>query len=99
MDLNKLTQKAQEGLQAAQVKALRYSHQEVDGEHLLLALLEQPDGLVPRLLERLEVPVAPLKARMEQELERLPRVRGGTTEAGKVYPIFYSFKSRHVHSQ
>ena len=45
IDSNKLTVKAQEAFQAAQVKALRYSHQEVDGEHLLLALLEQEDGL------------------------------------------------------
>ena len=51
MDLNKMTQKVQEGLQNAQVKALRYGHQEVDGEHLLLSLIEQDDGLVPVLLK------------------------------------------------
>ena len=45
MDTNRLTQKSQEALQAAQTKALRYGQQEVDGEHLLLALLEQPEGL------------------------------------------------------
>ena len=50
MDINRLTQKSQEALQDAQTKALRYGHQEVDGEHLLLALLEQPEGLIPRLL-------------------------------------------------
>ena len=51
MDLNRLTQKSQEALHDAQTKALRFGHTEVDGEHLLLALLDQPDGLVPRLLE------------------------------------------------
>ncbi len=44
MDPARLTQKSQEALHDAQTKALRYGHTEVDGEHLLLALLEQPDG-------------------------------------------------------
>jgi ATP-dependent Clp protease ATP-binding subunit ClpB len=48
MDLNRLTQKSQEALHDAQTKALRFGHTEVDGEHLLLALLEQPEGLVRR---------------------------------------------------
>jgi ATP-dependent Clp protease ATP-binding subunit ClpB len=48
VDLNQLTQKSQEALHDAQTKALRYGHSDVDGEHLLLALLEQPDGLAPR---------------------------------------------------
>ena len=51
VDPNRLTQKSQEALHDAQTKALRFGHTEVDGEHLLLALLDQPDGLVPRLLE------------------------------------------------
>jgi len=85
MDLNKLTQKAQEALKAAQVKALRYGHQELDGEHLFLVLLEQADGLVPQLVERMGAPVATLKARVEEELERKPHVSGGAVEAGKIY--------------
>jgi ATP-dependent Clp protease ATP-binding subunit ClpA len=48
MDLNKFTVKCQEALQVAQTKAINFNHQEVDGEHLLLVLLEQPDGLIPR---------------------------------------------------
>jgi len=85
MDMNKLTQKSQEALQAAQTKALRYGNQEVDGEHLLLALLEQPEGLVPRLLARMEVPAEALKAEVEQELARRPKVSGPGAEAGKIY--------------
>ena len=54
MDLNRLTQKSQQAVQEAQTKALRYGHVEIDGEHLLLALLEQQDGLLPRLLARME---------------------------------------------
>ena len=60
MDPNKLTQKNQEALHDAQTKALRYGHPEVDVEHLLLALLEQPEGLIPRLLEPPAVPEDPL---------------------------------------
>nr|HID59455.1 hypothetical protein [Desulfobacterales bacterium] len=55
MDINRLTQKSQEALNNAQTKALRYGHVEIDGEHLLLSLVEQPDGLVPRLFGKMDV--------------------------------------------
>ncbi len=85
MSLEKLTQKAQEALQTAQTKATRYGHQEVDGEHLLLALLEQSDGLVPQLVERMGTTAEALKTSVEKELDRMAKVSGGATEAGKVY--------------
>lgn len=85
MDINKLTVKSQEALQQAQTKAIKYGHQEIDGEHLLLALIEQPDGLIPRLLQRMEVSVDAIKTQLEQELERRPRVSGPGVEPGKVY--------------
>ena len=85
MDFSKFTQKAQQGLQGAQTIAVRMSHLEVDVEHLLLALLEQDGGLVPRLLEGMELPVAQLKARVEQDLSGRARQQGGSTESGKMY--------------
>ncbi len=85
MDIQRFTMKSQEALQEAQTRAIRYNHLEVDGEHLLLALLEQQDGLVPRLLMRMEVPIEQVKARLEQELDRRPRVSGPGAEPGKVY--------------
>jgi ATP-dependent Clp protease ATP-binding subunit ClpB len=85
MDVNRLTQKSQEALTSAQSLALRRGHQEVDSDHLLLALLEQSDGLVPRLLARMEVPVETLRAAVESELSRRPSVSGSGTEAGKIY--------------
>ncbi len=85
MDLNKFTVKSQEALQQAQTKAIRYGHVEVDGEHLMLALLEQPEGLVPGLLKRMEIPVDELHRRVQEELERKPRISGPGVEAGKVY--------------
>jgi ATP-dependent Clp protease ATP-binding subunit ClpB len=85
MDLNRLTQRSQEALQSAQAEAVRRGQQEVDGEHLALALLAQPDGLVPRLLGRADLRVDELASELESELDRRPRVSGGGVEPGKVY--------------
>jgi ATP-dependent Clp protease ATP-binding subunit ClpB len=85
MDINRLTQKSQEALQSAQGLALRHGHQEVDSDHLLLALLEQPEGLVPRLLARMDVPIDTLRTEIERELARRPSVSGPGAEAGKIY--------------
>jgi ATP-dependent Clp protease ATP-binding subunit ClpB len=85
MDPNQLTQKTQEALHDAQTKALRYGHTEVDVEHLLLALLEQPDGLVPSLLERAAVDVGSLRGALERQLEGRPRVSGPGAAPGQVY--------------
>ncbi|MET0133060.1 MAG: ATP-dependent chaperone ClpB, partial [Kibdelosporangium sp.] len=81
MDLNRLTQKSQEALQKAQSRAASDGHAEVDGEHLLFALLDQPDGLVPRLVDD---PVS-LRADVESELARRPKVTGSAAEPGKVH--------------
>jgi ATP-dependent Clp protease ATP-binding subunit ClpB len=85
VDPNKLTQKTQEGLHDAQTKALRYGHTEVDVEHLLLALLDQPDGLVPRLLARSDVNVDALRSAVERQLEGRPQVSGPGAAPGEVY--------------
>ncbi len=85
MDLNQLTQKSQEALHDAQTKALRFGHQEVDGEHLLLALLEQGEGLVTPLLARTGADVDRLREDLVAELEKRPRVTGTGADPGKVY--------------
>ena len=85
MDINRFTEKSQEAVQQAQSKAISYGHQEVDSEHLFLALVEQEQGLFPRILARMEVPVEALKAEIERELEGRPRVSGGGVEPDKVY--------------
>jgi ATP-dependent Clp protease ATP-binding subunit ClpB len=84
MDPNRLTQKSQEALHDAQTKALRHGHTEIDVDHLLLALLEQPDGLVPRLLARLDVDVDQLRAALTRQLERRPRVSGGGADGSQI---------------
>lgn len=85
MDLNKTTQKVREALQSAQALAVRLSHQEVDGEHLLAELLAQGGGLAPRLIERSGASVDSLASDIQQALSKLPTVSGGVSEAGKVY--------------
>src|ERR1700730_7244701 len=85
MDINRLTQKSQEASQNAQGLALRHGHQEVDTAHLLAALLEQQEGLVPRLLARMEVPVEAMRQEVERELARRPSVSGPGAEVGKIY--------------
>ncbi|UXA11056.1 ATP-dependent chaperone ClpB [Mycobacterium sp. SMC-8] len=84
MDINSLTQKSQEALQEAQNIATRMGHTEVDGEHLLAALIDQPEGLVPRLLTAAEVDVAALRADLQRELERRPKVSGPGATPGQV---------------
>ncbi|MCY3970796.1 MAG: ATP-dependent chaperone ClpB [Acidobacteria bacterium] len=85
MDPNKLTIKSQEALTGAQDRARRLGHQQVDTEHLLLALLDQQDGLAPRLLRRLDIDTAALGAHIKRDLDRKPKVSGGAGEVGKIY--------------
>ena len=77
MQLDKLTLKSQEALQEAQRLARESSHQEMDGEHLLLALLGQSESLVPELLARIGVPPAKLQPDLEKELARRHKIQGG----------------------
>lgn len=85
MDMNKLTQKSQEAVFDAQNIAIRHGHQEVSVEHLLLALLTQENGLIPKLLERMNIPPDSLRNSIEQELNKRPRVSGAGQETGKIY--------------
>jgi ATP-dependent Clp protease ATP-binding subunit ClpB len=86
MDLSRLTQKSQEALSEAQKRSIALGHQETDVEHLLEALLAQEGGVVPRLLARMDVDAEALRRKVSKELERRPRVTGGSgTEPGKVY--------------
>ncbi len=77
MQLDKLTQKSSEALQDAQRIAREHSHQEMDGEHLLLALINQQESLVPELLARIGVPPAKLQPDLEAELVRRHKIQGG----------------------
>src|ERR1041384_2954211 len=83
MQLDKLTIKSQEALAEAQRIAHEHSHQQVDCEHLLLALIGQGESLVPELLEKIGVSVAKLQPEVERELARRHKVQG--TSSGDLF--------------
>ena len=73
---DKLTIKAQEALQSAQEIAQKLDHQEVDCEHVLSALIQQPDGLVRPLLEKLGAAPDAILQKLDEELNRRSQVHG-----------------------
>ena len=83
MDPNRMTEKSREALQQAQTLATRHHHQQVDNEHLLLALLEQEDGAVARILQRAGGDLAAIRTRATQALARLPQVSGSGRTPGQ----------------
>ena len=85
MDLNKFTEKSQAALTEAQAIGTRNQHQAVDVEHLALALLEQEEGLVPRLLEKAGVSPDLMKTKIQEALDRIPRVSGDTMTGQGLY--------------
>ncbi|PLY06555.1 MAG: ATP-dependent chaperone ClpB, partial [Desulfuromonas sp.] len=85
MDLNRATQKVQEALQQAQAQALRFGHAEIDGEHLLLALCEQQDGLTSRVLQKLDVPDAAVAEELKNDLQARPSISGPGADSGQLY--------------
>ena len=76
MDISRLTDRSQEALRQAQSLASRRSHQGVDVEHLLAALVEPADGVAPALLARMGVSVAEVRTALEADLDRIPQVTG-----------------------
>jgi ATP-dependent Clp protease ATP-binding subunit ClpB len=85
MDFNRFTEKLQEAVRAAQSIAVQHGNQQLDTEHLLLALLDQPGGLAPSILNKADIRVDALKTRVQQEVDRLPKVSGPTSGADQVY--------------
>jgi ATP-dependent Clp protease ATP-binding subunit ClpB len=79
MDPSRLTERSQQALHDAQTKALRFGHTEITPEHVLLALLDQPEGLAQRLLVRQGIDTPALHDELVRELERRPRVSGAGT--------------------
>src|SRR5579863_8294399 len=87
MRFEKLTVKAQEALQAAQNIASEANHQQISEPHLSLALIDQPDGVIPELLRKLGVPVTLLRQKLQEMLGRLPKVTGpGSTGKAHLSP-------------
>ncbi|MDR3254517.1 MAG: ATP-dependent chaperone ClpB [Synergistaceae bacterium] len=84
MNLNKMTEKSQAALFDAQNAAVSRGHQEVDELHLLLALITQENGLIPRILENMGVSKEALIKSVEGELSAKPRISGAGYQADKI---------------
>jgi ATP-dependent Clp protease ATP-binding subunit ClpB len=87
MELDKYTQKSQEAIFAARKLAAEHNHQSIEPLHLLLALLLQEEGVVPALVTRVAGSVLALREELMQELEKKPKVFGGSTEVGLSRPL------------
>ena len=85
MDFNRLTEKLQEGFHTAQSLAARRGQQQLDVEHLLVALLEQEGGLAPSILLKAGANLETVHRRLMQDLDRLPRVSGTATGVDQIY--------------
>ena len=83
MNLNQFTQKSVEAVQAAQQMASARQNQQIEQEHLLLALLEQKEGLIPQLMQKAGVEPAALRQKLTAAVERLPQASG--SGAGQMY--------------
>jgi len=74
--LDKFTLKSQEAVQAAQELAGKFHHQQIENEHLLLALIDQPEGVVVPILKKLGADPGRIKADSDEALNKLPKVEG-----------------------
>ena len=86
MDFNKFTEKAQEMLMISQGILQRYQHVQLDTDHLLLAMLEQPEGTVPKVLHELGIDAIRLADAVRNSLDRQPKQQGGGARQAQIYP-------------
>ncbi|SFA45767.1 ATP-dependent Clp protease ATP-binding subunit ClpB [Anoxybacillus pushchinoensis] len=84
MNMQQMTEKVQEAFMRAQSLAVEKQHQEIDVEHVCIALLEQEDGLARRICEKMSVSISALRDEWNKQLNKKPQVLA-STEAGKIY--------------
>ena len=75
------TQKSMSAISEAHNFAIRYKHSEIKTEHLLLALINQMDGLIPNILQKMGINPADLTKKLEAKLNSMPKIEGGVGEA------------------
>ena len=85
MNQDKYTVKSMEAIREAQEIVIRNQNMQIDQQHLLYALLNQEDGLIPQLMKKLRIDTARMKAACDREIQRIPKVTGPGREADKVY--------------
>ncbi len=76
IDINKLTYSAQEALQTAHNIAISNKNQQIDNEHLFLALLKKEEGIIPTLLEKMKISPLQITQKVEKHIENLPKISG-----------------------
>ncbi|TSA08820.1 MAG: ATP-dependent chaperone ClpB [Deltaproteobacteria bacterium] len=96
MRFDKLTIKSQEAIQSAQQLAESKGHQQIEPEHLLAALLEQPESLIHAILKKMGVDPNAVIAGAEQQLERLPKVSGAGFQGAYISPLLKSMLDRSL---
>jgi ATP-dependent Clp protease ATP-binding subunit ClpC len=94
MRLDRFTERAQDAAQRAVETMARYGHSQVDTEHFLLALIEQPEGVISQILERLGVEIDQLRQRLEEGLKKGPKV--GIYGSGGVGQVFITPRVKRV---
>ena len=85
MNMNQFTQRSLAAIQGAQELAVEHGNQQIEQEHLMLALLTDEQGFIPQLLSAMGMTVPSFAAAVKAEVEKLPKVSGGGREADKVY--------------
>lgn len=85
MNMERMTQKSQEAIMAAQSLAIAYHHTEIEPDHLLQALLEQEDGLAVRLLQRMDIKINELNKQIAASQDRKAKLTGPDADKGQVY--------------
>lgn len=86
MRFDKLTVKSQEAIQSAQQLAESRGHQQIEPEHLLVVLLQQPEGLVPAIFKKLGVEIGPILSDLDRQLDKLPKISGAGFQGAYVSP-------------
>ncbi len=99
MDLNKYTEKARESLAQSQRIASDYNHSQIEPEHLLLALLQQSDGVVPQIINKLNASPRELEHALQEELQRRPKVYGAATQVGISTALQHVLQSAETQAQ
>jgi ATP-dependent Clp protease ATP-binding subunit ClpC len=99
MRFDRFTEQAQNAAMRAYEIMQRYGHSQVDVEHLFLGLLEQPNGLVPEILERLGAPIDLMKEKLEDNLQRTPRSVGGSPYPQQVAQVYITPRLKRVIDQ
>ena len=80
MNLEKYTQKSQEAILAAQQLAQEYQHQVVEPIHLLLALVQQEDGIVPAIITKVSGGTQAIQQELSNEFDKMPKVQGANLD-------------------